>query len=103
MGGRPETFAGLAGLGDLVLTCTGELSRNRGVGILLAKGMPLSTVLADLGHVAEGVDSARAAKEWADLRHVEMPITQGICAVLFEGAAPTSAVERLLARDPRAE
>jgi glycerol-3-phosphate dehydrogenase (NAD(P)+) len=103
MGGRAETFAGLAGLGDLVLTCTGELSRNREVGVRLAEGKSLDAVLASLGHVSEGVSSARAAREHARRHGVEMPITEAICAVLFEGLAPREAVQRLLARDPRKE
>jgi glycerol-3-phosphate dehydrogenase (NAD(P)+) len=103
MGGRPETFAGLAGLGDLVLTCTGDLSRNREVGIRLARGLALDTVLAQLGHVSEGVSSARAAQAHARERGVEMPITEAVCAVLFEGRAPRDAVQQLLARDPRRE
>lgn len=103
MGGRAETFAGLAGLGDLVLTCTGDLSRNRAVGVGLATGKPLDAVLAELGHVSEGVSSARAAREHARQHGVEMPITEAVCSVLFEGLAPREAVQRLLARDPRPE
>ena len=103
MGGRPETFAGLAGLGDLVLTCTGDLSRNREVGVRLAAGRPLDAVLAELGHVSEGVSSARAARRHAEEHGVEMPITEAVCGVLFEGRAPREAVQQLLARDPRRE
>ena len=103
MGGRAETFAGLAGLGDLVLTCTGDLSRNREVGMRLAQGGLLQGVLAELGHVSEGVASARAALDHARAHRVEMPITQAVCAVLFESRAPREAVQQLLARDPRSE
>ena len=103
MGGKPETFAGLAGLGDLVLTCTGDLSRNREVGVRLAGGAPLEAILAELGHVSEGVASARAALEHARAHHVVMPITEAVCAVLFEARAPREAVQQLLARDPRPE
>ena len=103
MGGRHETFAGLAGLGDLVLTCTGELSRNREVGVRLAQGKTLAAVLAELGHVSEGVASARAALAHARAHEVEMPITEAVCAVLFEARAPREAVQQLLARDPRPE
>jgi glycerol-3-phosphate dehydrogenase (NAD(P)+) len=103
MGGQPETFAGLAGLGDLVLTCTGELSRNREVGMRLAQGRALDQVLAELGHVAEGVSSARAALDHARARGIEMPITEGVCAVLFEARPPADAVRQLLTRDPRPE
>ena len=103
MGGQAETFNGLAGLGDLVLTCTGDLSRNREVGVRLAQGKRLDAVLAELGHVAEGVHSARAA--WAHARacDVEMPITEAVCAVLFEGRPAQDAVRQLLMRDPRRE
>jgi len=103
MGGKAETFSGLAGLGDLVLTCTGDLSRNREVGVRLAQGKTLDTVLAELGHVSEGVASARAALAHAREQKVEMPITEAVCAVLFEGRAPREAVQQLLARDPRSE
>jgi glycerol-3-phosphate dehydrogenase (NAD(P)+) len=103
MGGHPETFNGLAGLGDLVLTCTGDLSRNREVGVRLAQGKPLETVLAELGHVAEGVHSARAASAHARACNVEMPITEAVCAVLFEGRPAQDAVRQLLMRDPRRE
>ena len=103
MGGQPETFNGLAGLGDLVLTCTGDLSRNREVGVRLAKGKPLDAVLAELGHVAEGVHSARAASAHARVCKVEMPITEAVCAVLFEGRPAPDAVRQLLTRDPRRE
>jgi glycerol-3-phosphate dehydrogenase (NAD(P)+) len=103
MGGQPETFAGLAGLGDLVLTCTGELSRNREVGMRLAQGRRLEEALADLGHVAEGVSSARAALDHARARRIEMPITEAVCAVLFEARPAADAVRQLLTRDPRPE
>jgi glycerol-3-phosphate dehydrogenase (NAD(P)+) len=103
LGGRAETFMGLAGAGDLILTCTGELSRNRRVGLLLAKGQPLDAVLAQLGHVAEGVFSARAVESLAAHKGVEMPITRAVCAVLFRGASAAEAVRQLLARDPREE
>jgi glycerol-3-phosphate dehydrogenase (NAD(P)+) len=103
MGGHPETFNGLAGLGDLVLTCTGDLSRNREVGVRLAGGKKLDAVLAELGHVAEGVHSARAASAHALACNVEMPITQAVCAVLFEGRPAQDAVRQLLTRDPRRE
>jgi glycerol-3-phosphate dehydrogenase (NAD(P)+) len=103
MGGQAETFMGLTGLGDLVLTCTGELSRNRDVGLRLARGERLDAILSALGHVAEGVHSARAARDLARAHRVEMPITDAVCSVLFEGQPPQAAVQRLLARDPKAE
>jgi glycerol-3-phosphate dehydrogenase (NAD(P)+) len=103
MGGRAETFNGLAGLGDLVLTCTGDLSRNRDVGVRLARGQKLDGILAELGHVAEGVQSARAARDHARSHGVEMPITEAVYAVLFEGRPATEAVQQLLTRDPKKE
>ena len=103
MGGRPETFMGLAGAGDLILTCTGELSRNRRVGLELARGEPLERILGALGHVAEGVNSARAVSRLAAERGVEMPITEAVCAVLFDSRSPQDAVQGLLERDPKIE
>jgi glycerol-3-phosphate dehydrogenase (NAD(P)+) len=103
MGGSLETFMGLAGVGDLVLTATGDLSRNRTVGLRLATGAPLATILEELGHVAEGVHTARSALALAKRRGVAMPITEAVCAVLFEGLAPMSAVQGLLAREPKRE
>ncbi len=103
LGGHAETFNGLTGLGNLVLTCTGDLSRNREVGVRLARGMPLEAILAELGHVAEGVHSARAARDHARERGIEMPITEAVCAVLFEGRPAMEAVQQLLTRDPRRE
>lgn len=103
LGGRPETFMGLTGLGDLVLTCTGDLSRNRTVGLRLARGEPLAKILDSLGHVSEGVASAKAAAALAARHGIDMPITSAVCRVLFGGEAPARAVESLLARDPRGE
>jgi glycerol-3-phosphate dehydrogenase (NAD(P)+) len=103
LGGRPETFMGLAGAGDLILTCTGDLSRNRRVGLALGRGERLDAILAALGHVAEGVYTARAVDRLARERAIDMPITREVCAVLFEGRPPAAAVEQLLGRDPRSE
>jgi len=103
LGGRAETFMGLAGVGDLILTCTGDLSRNRRVGLALAAGKPLAQVVAELGHVAEGVYCARAVRARAAACGVDMPIADAVAAVLFDGAAPGQAVTQLLARDPRGE
>jgi glycerol-3-phosphate dehydrogenase (NAD(P)+) len=103
LGGRPETFMGLAGAGDLILTCTGDLSRNRRVGLELAQGGTLEEVLARLGHVAEGVDSAREVARVSGRLGIDMPITAAVCAVLFEGVTPKTVVEQLLARDPGTE
>jgi glycerol-3-phosphate dehydrogenase (NAD(P)+) len=102
-GGSPETFFGLAGAGDLILTATGDLSRNRRVGLELARGRKLAEILADLGHVAEGVGSAREVSRIAAARGVEMPVTDAVNAVLEGGLAPAKAVELLLSRDPKKE
>jgi glycerol-3-phosphate dehydrogenase (NAD(P)+) len=103
LGGRPETFTGLTGAGDLILTCTGDLSRNRQVGLALAQGKKLEDILRELGHVAEGVHTAAAVEARALQLGVEMPITRAVCAVLFGGVSPRAAVEQLLARDPKGE
>lgn len=103
LGGRVETFMGLAGMGDLILTATGDLSRNRKVGQQLAGGKTLEQVLADLGHVAEGVRCAQAVAALAARHGVEMPITRAVCAVLFEGLSAADAVAQLLQRDARDE
>jgi len=103
LGARAETFMGLTGMGDLTLTATGDLSRNRTVGMRLAAGRDLAQILAELGHVAEGVHSARETRALAVRHKVEMPITEAVCAVLFEGVEARSAVSALLSRDSRAE
>lgn len=103
LGGRMETFMGLTGVGDLILTCTGDLSRNRKVGLGLAQGKPLDAIVAELGHVAEGVRCAQAVRALAMECQVEMPITNAVAAVLFDGDSPRAMVARLLARDPRDE
>ena len=103
MGGRRETMMGLAGLGDLVLTCTGDLSRNRRVGLALARGKSLDETLAELGHVAEGVGAAKAVRALSRHHHVEMPICDAVHRVLYEGLAPRDAVLQLLQREPRPE
>jgi glycerol-3-phosphate dehydrogenase (NAD(P)+) len=103
MGGHALTLAGLAGLGDLVLTCTGDLSRNRQVGLALARGDGLADILARLGHIAEGVGTARIARDLAERLGVDMPITREVAAVLHDGKPPRAAVNDLLARDIGAE
>ncbi|MCC6194949.1 MAG: NAD(P)-dependent glycerol-3-phosphate dehydrogenase [Burkholderiales bacterium] len=103
MGGSRETLMGLAGLGDLVLTCTGNLSRNRRVGLALAEGKALPAILAELGHVAEGVDAARAVRTLAAHHGVDLPICEAVYRVLHEGLPPREAVQELLRREPRAE
>jgi glycerol-3-phosphate dehydrogenase (NAD(P)+) len=103
LGGRAETFTGLTGLGDLILTATGDLSRNRTVGMQLAAGRTLDDILGALGHVAEGVRCAQAVLAIARAHSIDMPITQAVCAVLFDGVAPRDAVNALLRRDAKAE
>jgi glycerol-3-phosphate dehydrogenase (NAD(P)+) len=103
LGGQAGTFMGLTGVGDLILTCTGDLSRNRRVGLELAKGKPLASIVAELGHVAEGVPCARAVRELAARLGVDMPITNAVAGVLFDGDSAQAMVAQLLARDPRGE
>ncbi len=103
LGAQAGTFMGLAGMGDLILTCTGDLSRNRRVGLALAQGKQLDTIVAELGHVAEGVPCAKAVRELSRRLGVEMPITEAVAAVLFDGVNATEMAQRLLARDPRDE
>lgn len=103
LGGRQETFMGLAGAGDLVLTCTGDLSRNRKVGLALAEGKALPQILSELGHVAEGVSTAREVAQLAIKHQVDMPIASTVAAVLEGRFDARAGVELLLARSPRAE
>lgn len=103
LGGRLETLMGLTGVGDLILTCTGNLSRNRKVGLALAEGKSLDTIVQELGHVAEGVRCAQAVKALAHDLHIEMPITDAVAGVLFEQVAAREMIERLLSRDAKAE
>ena len=103
LGGSSGTFMGLTGMGDLILTCTGDLSRNRKVGLGLAQGKALETIVAELGHVAEGVPCAKAVRELAARLGVEMPITDAVAGVLFDGDTPQAMLAQLLARDPRDE
>ena len=103
LGARAETFTGLSGLGDLVLTATGDLSRNRKVGLLLAQGKSLSEVLESLGHVAEGVYCARTVVQRAAGLGVDMPIAQSVVALLDGKLKPAEAVAVLMEREPKAE
>jgi glycerol-3-phosphate dehydrogenase (NAD(P)+) len=103
LGARAETFMGLSGLGDLVLTATGDLSRNRQVGLHLAAGEPLDRILGALGHVAEGVRSAPFLLRRAQAKGVDMPIAEAVVAVLEGTLTPAAGLERLMARDARAE
>jgi glycerol-3-phosphate dehydrogenase (NAD(P)+) len=103
LGARAETFMGLSGLGDLVLTATGDLSRNRKVGQLLAQGLSLQQAVDSLGHVAEGVYSARTVAQRAQLLGVDMPISEGVVALLEGQIRPDQAVMALMGRDPKQE
>jgi len=103
LGGRPDTLMGLTGMGDLILTCTGDLSRNRQVGLALAAGKTLPDILAELGHVAEGVSTAREAAQLSHRLDVDMPICTGVDALLCGAVNAYDAVEQLLARDPKQE
>jgi glycerol-3-phosphate dehydrogenase (NAD(P)+) len=103
LGAKAETFMGLSGLGDLVLTATGDLSRNRKVGLLLAQGMDLQQAVQSLGHVAEGVYSARTVVMRAQALGVDMPISQGVLALLEGKLKPTEAVAALMGRGAKDE
>lgn len=103
LGARPETFAGLAGMGDLVLTCTGALSRNRSVGFEVGKGRALQDILAGTETVAEGVRNARSTVALAARAGVTMPIAEAVHRVLFEGQSPAEAIAGLMNRELRAE
>ena len=103
LGGRLETFAGLAGMGDLVLTCTGALSRNRRVGVELGRGKTLEQILGETREVAEGVKTAKAAQALAERHQIEMPITTEMYRVLYEGESPKIGIQRLMSRSLKAE
>lgn len=103
LGGRETTLAGLAGLGDLVLTCTGDLSRNRTVGIAIGGGRDPGEVVEGMERVVEGVRTTRAAHELGTRLGVELPITHAVYSILYEGIAPREALARLMAREPKPE
>lgn len=103
LGGKRETFMGLAGLGDLVLTCTDDLSRNRRLGLALARGASLEDALASISQVVEGVPTARELMHLAEQHNIEMPITAQICHVLYTGRPVRQAVQALLNREQKAE
>ena len=103
LGGRPETFMGLSGMGDLILTCTGDLSRNRQLGLRLAAGESLEGALRELGHVAEGATTAVEVAALARELDVEMPITDAVAQILRQEMPPREAVAALLARDLKDE
>ncbi len=103
IGGQQETFMGLTGLGDLVLTCTDDQSRNRRAGLALARGLSVEAALGEIGQAVEGVGTAPEILGLARDHGVEMPITEQVCQVLYEGLAPQAAVEALLSREQKAE
>lgn len=103
LGANPLTLMGLAGMGDLILTCTGDLSRNRSVGYALGQGRKLKDVLGEMRMVAEGVETSRAAHALAQREGIEMPIVTEVHAVLFEDRSPRDAVINLMQREPKAE
>ena len=103
LGGRSETLMGLAGLGDLVLTCTDDQSRNRRCGLLLGQGKTLEQAQQDIGQVVEGIGTVREARTLAARVGVEMPITEQVFQVVYGGLDPRMAVQSLLHRQPKAE
>ena len=103
LNGRQETFMGLSGLGDLVLTCTDNQSRNRRLGLAIGRGHPLQKALDDIGQVVEGVEAARDVSEMADQLGIEMPITEQVAQVLHRGKSPSEAVNTLLQRNRKPE
>lgn len=103
LGGQERTLSGLAGLGDLVLTCTGDLSRNRRVGVELGKGRKLDDILAEMTMVAEGVQTTYAAQRLAEQQGIEMPIVQQVYAILREGKSPRDGIRDLMERELRSE
>ena len=103
LGGKRDTFMGLAGIGDLVLTCTDDQSRNRRLGLMLGKGKTLEQSLASIDQVVEGVQTAREIHELAQSHGIEMPIVDQVFNVLYENCSPKNAVHSLLAREQKAE
>jgi glycerol-3-phosphate dehydrogenase (NAD(P)+) len=103
LGGHEATLSGLAGIGDLVLTCTGDLSRNRQVGLAVGRGERLDDVLAGMQQVAEGVLTTKAARDLARTQEVEMPIVEAAYAILFEEVPPKRVLAELMARAPKPE
>ena len=103
LGAKVETFMGLSGMGDLLLTATGDLSRNRKVGLLLAQGLSQEAAVQSLGHVAEGVYSARTVVQRAQALGVEMPIATAVVQLLDGTASPQQVLHALMGRDPKGE
>ncbi|SFU80313.1 glycerol 3-phosphate dehydrogenase (NAD(P)+) [Nitrosomonas eutropha] len=103
LGGHRKTFTGLTGIGDLILTCTGDLSRNRQVGMMLAAGRQLSEILLEIGHVTEGVYTVREAHEIGQQLQIDMPVTQAVYSILYEQIPVENAIRNMLDREPGAE
>ena len=103
LGASQDTFSGLTGMGDLIVTCTSEHSRNRRVGVRVGKGEKLSSVIEHMNMVAEGVRTARSVHQWAKENRVEMPITEAVCRVLFRDESPADLIDELMRRNPKEE
>jgi len=103
MGAHPDTFSGLTGMGDLIVTCTSEHSRNRFVGQQIGKGDKLDDIIKSMNMVAEGIKTTKSVYDWAQKNQVEMPITEAVYHVLFDGIDPGEALQRLMNRDPKNE
>ncbi|MXS85067.1 NAD(P)-dependent glycerol-3-phosphate dehydrogenase [Nitrosomonas sp. HPC101] len=103
LGGQRETFTGLSGIGDLILTCTGDLSRNRQVGMMLASGWPLSEILPEIGHVTEGVYTVREAHGMGQQLQIDMPVTRAVYSILYEYIPVKRAIRDMLDREPGSE
>jgi glycerol-3-phosphate dehydrogenase (NAD(P)+) len=103
LGANPRTFTGLAGLGDLILTCTGTLSRNHTVGVKIGSGMSLEAILSEMRMVAEGVKTARSVYNLSRSRDVEMPICWAVYRILYEAMSPSEALHRLMTRELKYE
>jgi glycerol-3-phosphate dehydrogenase (NAD(P)+) len=103
LGAKPETFSGLSGIGDLIVTCASRHSRNRSVGERLGKGESLKEIMGGMKQVAEGIWNAKAARDLARELNIEMPITEEVCAIVEEGKDPRQALKDLMGRDPKAE
>lgn len=103
LGANPETFSGLSGIGDLIVTCASRHSRNRAVGERLGKGESLADIMGGMKQVAEGVWNAKAARDLAKEHGIDMPITEEVCAIVEEGKDPRQALQDLMGRDPKAE
>jgi len=103
LGGRPETLMGLSGVGDLILTCTDNQSRNRRFGLGLGKGLAAETIANKIGQEIEGIPTARIVYELSLRHRIEMPITEQVYRILYEGLSPQEAVSNLLVREPKPE